>query len=139
MSFVLCGITSNGEVFYLANFIYQFGILHSNMKVVFADSNLEAIGKQAKLATRKLGQLSAKKIQLRMAELFNADHVGELVSGRPHPLQGNRLGDFAVDLHGGDRLVFRASSQPPPYKPDGSIDWNEVAAITIVEIGNYHP
>ena len=108
------------------------------MKITFADTNLEAVCRQQKLADRKLGVLSTKKLQIRLAELFNADHVGELVSGRPHPLQGTRLGDFAVDLYGGDRLVFRASRQPPPLKLDGSIDWSEVTEVTIVQRGNYH-
>lgn len=108
------------------------------MKITFADADLEAMCRQQKLASRKLGALSAKKLQLRLAELFNADHVGELVSGRPHPLQGARQGDFAVDLYGGDRLVFRAFRQPPPRKPDGSIDWSEVTEVTIVQLGNYH-
>ena len=108
------------------------------MKITFADTDLEAICRQHKLASRKLGALSAKKLQLRLAELFNADHVGELVSGRPHPLQGTRQGDFAVDLHGGDRLVFRASRQPPPHKPDSSINWSEVTEVTIAQLGDYH-
>ena len=108
------------------------------MKITFADTDLEAMCRQQKLANRKLGALSAKKLQLRLVELFNADHVGELVSGRPHPLQGARQGDFAVDLYGGDRLVFRASHQSPPLKPDGSISWSEVTEVTIVQLGDYH-
>ena len=118
--------------------MHQFGILYLFMKITFADTDLEAIGRQPKLAIRKMGALSAKKLQIRLAELFNADHVGELVSGRPHPLQGARHGDFAIDLYGGDRLVFRASRQPPPHKPDGSINWSEVTEVTIVQFGDYH-
>ena len=108
------------------------------MKITFVDTEVEALCKQAKLATRKLGALSAKKLQLRLSELFNADNVGELVTGRPHPLFGDRKGDFAVDLQGGDRLIFRPAKQPPPAKTDGSIDWNKVTEVTIVELGDYH-
>ena len=108
------------------------------MKISFVNPDVEALCKQSKLATRTLGALSAKKLQLRLTELFNADNVGELVAGRPHPLLGDRKGDFAVDLQGGDRLVFRSSHQPPLVKPDGSIDWVNVRAVTIVELGNYH-
>lgn len=108
------------------------------MKITFVDAEVEALCKQAKLATRKLGSLSAKKLQLRLSELFNADNVGELVTGRPHPLLGDRKGDFAVDLHGGDRLIFRPTKRPPPAKTDRSIDWNNVTEVTIVELGDYH-
>ena len=108
------------------------------MKLTFVSPNVEALCRQPKLATRTLGALSAKKLQLRLTELFNADNVSELMAGRPHPLAGDRKGEFAVDLQGGDRLVFRSSHQPPLVKPDGSIDWGNVRAITIVELGNYH-
>jgi toxin HigB-1 len=108
------------------------------MKIAFASTEIELLCKQAKLATKQLGAVSAKKLQLRLTELFNAEHVDELVAGRPHPLQGNRQGCFAVDLYGGDRLVFKSTLEPPPAKPDGGIDWHKVTAITIVELGDYH-
>ena len=108
------------------------------MKVAFSSAEVESLCKQAKLATKKFGALSAKKLQRRLTELFNAEHVGELVAGRPHPLIDDKKGCFAVDLHGGDRLVFKPTTQPPPPKPDGSIDWHQVSAITIVELGDYH-
>lgn len=108
------------------------------MKITFYSSEVESLCKQAKLATQKLGALSARKLRTRLTELFNADHVGELVAGRPHPLTRDKKGCYAVDLHGGHRLVFQPTMQPPPAKPDGSIDWNQVSAITIVELGDYH-
>lgn len=108
------------------------------MKITFASANLQALCQQSKLAARDLGPLSAKKLQRRLAELFNADNVAELIAGRPHPLVGNRKGEFAVDLQGGDRLVFKSSHLPPLIKPDGSVDWSKVTAVTIVELGNYH-
>ena len=108
------------------------------MKITFVNTDVEALCKQSKLAARKLGVLSAKKLRLRLTELFNAENVTELVAGRPHPLLGDKRGGFAVDLHGGDRLVFRPTKQPPPAKTDGSIDWVQVTEVTIVELGDYH-
>lgn len=108
------------------------------MEISFADEDLEAICGQAKRATRTLGAESAKKLQRRMTELFGAENVEELAAGRPHPLQGARAGKFALDLHGGQRLVFRPTLQPPPTKKDGGIDWASVTKITITELGDYH-
>ena len=71
------------------------------MEISFADETVEALCGQAKRATKALGAESAKKLQRRMTELFNAENVLELVAGRPHPLQGARAGTFALDLHGG--------------------------------------
>ena len=108
------------------------------MEISFDPVDLETTCRQAKRATRLLGALAAKKLHIRLAELFNAESVAELVSGRPHPLTGDRAGQFAVDLHGGTRLVFRPTKTPPPAKTDGSVDWSKVTSVTIVFIGNYH-
>ena len=108
------------------------------METTFADESLEHICQQAKLAKKVLGAESAAKLQRRLNEMFNAENVGELVAGRPHPLAGNRNGHFALDLHGGKRIVFKPTLQPPPLKPDGSIDWKLVTKVTITELGDYH-
>lgn len=108
------------------------------MKVSFEDEGVETLCKQSKVAVKKLGAESAKKLQRRLAELYAAGVVGELAIGRPHPLEYDRAGQFAVDLHKGMRLIFRPTRQPPPFKADGSIDWSRVAEITIVEVEDYH-
>ena len=108
------------------------------MKISFLDADIEGLCKQSKLATRKLGAESAKKLQRRLSELFAASVVTDLPAGRPHPLLRDRLGQYAVDLHGGCRLIFKPTRQPPPAKPDGSIDWAQVDDITLIEAGDYH-
>lgn len=108
------------------------------MKISFLDADIEVLCKQSKLATRKLGAESAKKLQRRLSELFAANVVAELVAGRPHPLERDRAGQFSVDLHGGCRLIFKPTKQPPPVKADGSIDWAQVDEVTIIEAGDYH-
>jgi len=106
--------------------------------IAFADDDLETLCKQQKKAVKKLGAESAKKLQRRLAELFAANHVAELVAGRPHPLKGSRDGQFSVDLHGGQRLIFKPSRKPPPLKPDGGLDWAQVTEITILAAEDYH-
>jgi len=76
------------------------------MKISFVDENMEALCRQTKLSVKKLGPVSSKKLHTRLGELFNATCVTELVAGSPHPLKGDRYGQFAVSLHGRDRLVF---------------------------------
>lgn len=108
------------------------------MKISFLNPEIEGLCKQSKLAVRKLGAESAKKLQRRLNELFAASVVTELVAGRPHSLERNRAGQYAVDLYGGYRLIFKSTKQPPPIKADGSIDWAQVDDITIIEAGDYH-
>ncbi len=63
--------------------------------------------------------------------LVAAGCVTELVAGRPHALKGDRAGEFAVDLEGGKRLVFKPDNDPIPLIEDGSIDWSKVTAVCI--------
>ncbi|WP_301103201.1 killer suppression protein HigA [Propionivibrio sp.] len=108
------------------------------MKVSYEDEDIETLCKQEKMATKKLGPESAKKLQRRLAELHAAGVVGELAIGRPHPLDYDRVRQFAVDLHKGKRLIFKPTSKPPPAKADGSIDWSKVSEITIIGAEDYH-
>ena len=108
------------------------------MEMAFADDEIESLCREEKLAKKRLGTNCAQKLQRRLVELINAGHVGELIAGRPHPLKEARVGQFAVDLDGGYRLIFISTTQPPPIKPDGGIDWATVTKITITEIVDYH-
>ena len=108
------------------------------MIISFANQNIEDLCRQTKLAAKKLGAESAKKLQRRISECYAASSVSELVAGRPHPLSHNRVGQFALDLHKGHRLIFKPASVPPPTKDDGSIDWSQVVEITIIETEDYH-
>lgn len=57
---------------------------------------------------------------------------------RRHQLSGNRDRQFAVDLIQPRRLVFEASQEPVPRKEDGGIDTEQVTAIRILDVVDYH-
>ncbi len=57
---------------------------------------------------------------------------------RRHQLEGNRAGQYAVDLVHPNRLVFVPNHDPIPRKKDGGIDTDQVTAITIIEVVDYH-
>ncbi|MEA5602547.1 killer suppression protein HigA [Nostoc sp. UHCC 0252] len=108
------------------------------MEITFADRQLQKLCEQQNLAQRKLGANCAKKLKTQLAILGAANCVTELVIGHPHPLKGDRAGEFAVNLEGGKRLVFKPDNDPIPLSEDGSIDWSKVTAVSIVFIGDYH-
>ena len=108
------------------------------MDIVYREQDLEDLCTDERRAKRKLGQQGFKKLRTRLAELEAAARVTDLVAGHPHPLKGDRYGQFALDLDGGRRLVFQPTAQPPPTAPDGGIAWNLVVSIEIVYIGDYH-
>ena len=84
------------------------------------------------------GGASARKLKVRLVALEAAARVTDLVAGNPHPLKGDRLGEFALDLAGGWRLVFAPAHDPCPTRPDGGIEWSQVTIICIEYIGDYH-
>lgn len=108
------------------------------LEIKYKNGKLEKLSLISKVADRELGPKSAQKLRTRLAEIDAGSSVAELIAGRPHPLKGNRLGEFALDLAGGDRLVFMPSANPPPLKDDGGIDWSNVKSVTIIFIGDYH-
>lgn len=108
------------------------------MDIDFRDKKTRELCEQRAIASRKLGSACARKLRSRLADLQAAEHVTDLVAGRPHPLRGVRGGQFALDLEGGRRLVFEPNHQPVPIRDDGSIDWFRVTRVRIIYIGDYH-
>ena len=108
------------------------------MEIKFSDKKLRELCEKQAAAVKKLGDASARKLRARLADLAAASRVTDLVAGHPHPLKGERLGQFAVDLAGGWRLVFAPANDPVPRRGDASIDWSAVTIVCIEYIGDYH-
>lgn len=108
------------------------------MEIRFKDKKLRELCEKQASAVKKLGDAGARKLRSRLADLSAASRVSELVAGNPHPLRGERLGQFALDLAGGWRLVFAPANDPVPRKGDASIDWSAVTIVCIEFIGDYH-
>lgn len=108
------------------------------MDILFASKDLETLCTEQRAQERQLGGAGARKLRARLADLTAAATVVELPAGHPHPLRGDRAGQFAVNLDGGRRLVFEPANEPLPHRPDGGLAWERVTAVRIVYIGDYH-
>jgi toxin HigB-1 len=108
------------------------------LEIEYRDRRLKQLCEVQASAERQLGPLSAKKLRIRLAALEAADRVTDLVAGNPHPLHGDRDGQFALDLAGGLRLVFSPAHDPCPCRRDGGIEWSQVTTVCIEFLGNYH-
>jgi len=108
------------------------------MDIEFSSPDLQALCEQQRLMTKQLGDICSRKLRTRLADLRAAANVTELTAGHPHPLKHDRIGQFALDLHGGKRLVFEPANSPVPSRDDESIAWNFVTKVRIVFIGDYH-
>ena len=108
------------------------------MDIRFRDEKLRKLCEIGAHAERKLGSECAKRLRSRLSDLDAAACVTELRAGRPHPLTGDRTGQFALNLDRSRRLVFAPAQEPYPHLPDGGIDWSRVTAVRIEFIGDYH-
>lgn len=108
------------------------------MEVRYKDKKIRELCEKQAVAEKKLGAASARKLKVRLVALEAAARVTDLVAGNPHPLKGDRLGQFALDLAGGWRLVFAPAHDPCPTRSDGGIEWSQVTIVSIEYIGDYH-
>lgn len=108
------------------------------LEIRFKDKKIRELCEKRAVANKKLGADCARKLYTRLSEVEAACRVTELAAGHPHPLSGDRAGQFALDLTGGRRLVFAPAQAPPPAQADGSTDWSQVTIICIEYIGDYH-
>jgi proteic killer suppression protein len=108
------------------------------LEIHFKDKKIRELCEKRAAAEKKLGAACARKLFTRLDDLHAASRVTELVAGNPHPLKGDRQGQFTLNLAGGWRLVFAPRHEPCPVKEDFSIDWSQVTIITIEYIGDYH-
>lgn len=108
------------------------------MELHFKDKKTRQLCEKKTVAEKKLGAACARKLRTRLDDLEAASRVTELVAGNPHPLKGDRAGQFALDLAGGWRLVFAPDHDTCPVRPDGGVDWSQVTIVCIEYIGDYH-
>lgn len=108
------------------------------MKILFGNKKVRELCEQQRVAEKRLGALCARKLRVRLSDIEASSRVTDLVAGNPHPLKGDRHGQFALDLSGGWRLVFSPANDPCPIKDDGGINWAQVTIVSIEFIGDYH-
>ena len=83
----------------------------------------------------------ARAIMTRMAVLEAAANLAEVPVDKPercHQLTENRDEQFAVDLVHPERLVFEVDHDPIPRVADGGISRQDVTAVMIIEVVDYH-
>lgn len=111
------------------------------MDIAFRTRKLEKTFNSAGELQKAYGARMAKAIMIRLAVLKAArtlDLVPTTPPDRRHQLRGDRDEQFAVDLVHPRRLVFEPNHDPLPRKDDGGIDVEQVTAITIIDVVDYH-
>ena len=111
------------------------------MKVDFEKKKLAKNCQDDRSRLRAFGKDRAKKVRARLTLLENADSLEDLrrVPGHFHELKSDRAGQFAADLDGPYRLIFRPvlSREQEQDHADGYV-WSKITHIRILEITDYH-
>ena len=111
------------------------------MDIDFARPRLKKMFNSEKALKRAYGSRMTRTIAMRMAVLGNAPTLSKVPVTKPdrrHQLEGRRAGQYAVDLVHPKRLVFEPNHDPMPRKQDGGIDTDQVTAITVIQVTDYH-
>jgi proteic killer suppression protein len=111
------------------------------LDISFTSSRMEKLFNSSENLIKAFGEPQATKIELRMEVLQVADNLGlvpHTVPERRHELVGKRKGQFAVNLKHPYRLVFEPDHDPIPLKDDGGIDLEQVTAVKILDVIDYH-
>ncbi len=111
------------------------------MEIAFRTRKLERAFNAADALRKTFGARMARVIMLRMAVLRVARSLALVPTTQPdrrHQLSGDRNEQFAVDLVHPYRLVFEANHEPVPRKEDGAIGTQQLTAITILDVVDYH-
>jgi len=92
------------------------------IKIYFRTRKLQKICSEEREMQRQLGKKCAEKLQQRLNELQAADallDLSHLPPMRCHELDGNRAGQFSVDIEHPYRLLFIPAHNPTPRRKDG--------------------
>jgi len=111
------------------------------MQVSFASQKLQKLCNSQSRMNAKLGKICAERLQRRLDELGAAaclEDLRHLPQARCHELTGDYQGKLAVDLEHPLRLIFQPDHDPRPEKTDGGLDWENVTAVLILEMTDYH-
>jgi proteic killer suppression protein len=110
------------------------------MKIAFPNGDDPDDWNETKRLIKRHNLQRAKLIRRRLDDLWAADSLEEmrLLPGRCHELKGERKGQLSLDLDGPYRLLFVAAHNPAPTKPDGGLDWTQVAAIIVLGVVDTH-
>jgi len=90
---------------------------------------------------KKAFGVNAKRVSARMEDIRASPNLAVLMqipAANCHPLTGDRVGEWAVDISANHRLIFVIANDPIPKTEDGGINSIFVTDIRIIETGDYH-
>lgn len=111
------------------------------MLIGYASTKLQKICTQTKDARKALSQDSADALPDRLQDLAAFGNLGLIPIRHPplhfHPLREDLSGEFAINLKGLDRVVFKPVGEFQMAE-SGSVLLSSVTSVEVTFVGNYH-
>lgn len=101
------------------------------MVVAFDDKEIRMLCENEGVAENNLG---TSKLKDRLADIFAASTVRDLLVGSPQETEYNSLPAFKVDIDDGLVLYFLPNHVKMPFLQSGQVDWDKVNRVKIVAI-----
>lgn len=111
------------------------------MELSFKTRKLERSCGEERESLRRWGAERAPIVRRRIAQLMAAETLADVSTLRPvrlHQLEGDRAGQFAVDIGHQFRMVLEPWHDPVPKTKNNSIDKAQITKIRILSIEDYH-
>lgn len=110
------------------------------MEISYRTAKIQKICESKRELQNEHGVDTAKKAIRRLVDLRDAATLEELrkSAGKCHELESDRKGQLAIEVSKGKRLIFEPDPPVPIGKNSPKLNWNEVTAIKIIEITDYH-
>lgn len=110
------------------------------MELHFSSKSLEKCLTHDRLMKSKFGDCYFK-LRLRINELDAVESLAEISAYPPqrmHLLTGDLSGCFAIDVSKNQRIIFEPFPKSIPYQEDGSINYDAIRSIKILDVRDYH-
>jgi proteic killer suppression protein len=110
------------------------------MNITYRSNKLQKQLSNATEIKKAFGQM-AKKMSSRLDDIISSPSLAVLMqipAANCHPLTGDRIGEWAVNISGNHRLIFELDHDPVPKKSDEGIDTRQITDIIITGTEDYH-
>ena len=99
--------------------------------VAFDNKDIRTVCENEDIATENLG---STKLQDRLADIFAATTVRDLLVGSPKETEYESLPAFKIDIEDGIVMFFSPNHVKTPCLQDGQVDWDKVNRVKIIAI-----
>jgi hypothetical protein len=101
------------------------------LQLFFADPEIQNLCEHRAAAEKVLGAKVARQLRARLADLYAANSITEIVAGLPMP---TGRGTFVIFLEPPHKIVLEPTMKPIPKTTEGKTDWGAIESFSITAV-----